>query len=75
MSKSKPVNFRLSKESRELLEAAAVASGKTKTQIVELCVMRHALSIPKLAEAARAALSRIVLDLLAGDAPESRPPG
>lgn len=54
-----PFNFRLSAETARLLNEASAKSGLTKTQVVELCVLRHALTIPDLAKSAREALATI----------------
>ena len=59
MSPGTPTNFRLSEQTIDLLNEASSQSGLTKTQIVEMSVLRHALNIPALAEQARAALADI----------------
>lgn len=52
-------NFRLSQKTQDLLAQASKSSGLTKTQVLEICVLRHALTVPELAESARAALAEI----------------
>lgn len=53
------MNFRLSQQAQDLLGEAAARGQMTKTQVLEVCILRHALSVPELADAARAALVEI----------------
>lgn len=53
---SKLVAWRLSSEARALLSDVSKQTGLTKTQVVELCVAKHALEIPALADATKKAL-------------------
>lgn len=55
----KPANFRLSQKAQDLLDQAAATGEVTKTQVLELCILRHALEVPALVDEARAALAEI----------------
>ena len=62
-----PTNFRLSREVIILLRKASKDAGITKTQVIELCVLKHALSIAALASEARAALHSVAENNLVAD--------
>lgn len=70
MAAGKQQNFRLSQEAIALLRDAAKSSGLTKTQVLELCVLRHALTVPELADEARASLAAIAAKNLQAYGPE-----
>lgn len=62
----RPTNFRLLPATLELLADVAHQTGMTKTEVVELCVLRQALLIPEVAEAAKAALAEASTQNLGG---------
>lgn len=57
---SKLVAWRLSKQARDTLKLVAKQTGLTQTKIVELCVAKHALEIPGLADAVKKSLVELV---------------
>lgn len=61
---SKLVAWRLSKNARELISDTAKATGLSKTQVVEICVAKHALELPGLADAVKQRLVEIIANEL-----------
>lgn len=50
---SKLVAWRLSEEARTTLALVAKETGMTKSEVVELCIAKHAIEMPALAESVK----------------------
>lgn len=55
----KLVAWRLSKEARELVSEVAKQTGLTKTEVVQICILKHARGIPALADSANKLLGKL----------------
>jgi hypothetical protein len=57
----------MSPEAKKLLEDSARATGMTMTQVLEVCVAKHALEIPGISSALKVELTKMLAKLLMQD--------
>jgi hypothetical protein len=65
-------NYRLSPQLIRVLEDAAAATGLSKTQVIETCLARYAMTLPQVCEQARREIMKVVAAHLGQDARKKR---